>query len=250
MTAKLINPRDIILSPGNPNVLLCPTCNQPWLEKLVDATSDADGQPIIRELKRHDCACEQDKKRIYFDLQRQIDHQIYLAFNRTHGFLDPNYQMHTFAVDNNNNPEASKKCHKYVNNWDVALENNFGIFFHGDSSTGKTFFACCIANAILDKGKPCYPGIINGSSVYIATFTDLINKLASLELSRKEQFYRNLSKADLLVIDDFGSERQTDYILEQMNLILDSRERSRKPLIITSNLAPVVKTNNRATTNA
>jgi len=239
---------ETILSPDNPNILLCPICNQPWLEKLIDATPDADGQPVIRKLLRHDCACEQDKQRIYSDLQRHIDHHMYLAFNRTHGFLSPNYQRHTFAIDNNNNPEVTQKCLKYVNNWDIALENNFGIFIHGDSSTGKTFFACCIANAILDKGKPYYTGVINGSSVYVATFTDLINRLASLELSRKEQFYQNLSKADLLVIDDFGSERQTEYLMEQMNLILDVRERARKPLIVTSNLAPVelVKTNNRA----
>ena len=40
----------------------------------------------------------------------------------------------------------------------------------------------------------------------------------------------------LLVIDDFGMERGTEYVLEQIYNIIDSRYRSRKPLIVTTNL--------------
>ncbi len=40
----------------------------------------------------------------------------------------------------------------------------------------------------------------------------------------------------LLVIDDFGMERGTEYALEQIYNIIDSRYRSRKPLIVTTNL--------------
>lgn len=48
----------------------------------------------------------------------------------------------------------------------------------------------------------------------------------------KEQY-----KTDpLLVIDDFGMERGTEYALEQIYNIIDSRYRSRKPLIVTTNL--------------
>ena len=40
----------------------------------------------------------------------------------------------------------------------------------------------------------------------------------------------------LLIIDDFGMERGTEYALEQIYNIVDSRYRSRKPLIVTTNL--------------
>jgi DNA replication protein DnaC len=39
-----------------------------------------------------------------------------------------------------------------------------------------------------------------------------------------------------LIIDDFGMERGTEYALEQIYNIIDSRYRSRKPLIVTTNL--------------
>ena len=55
--------------------------------------------------------------------------------------------------------------------------------------------------------------------------------------------FRPLNGADLLqsappllVIDDFGMERGTEYALEQIYNIIDSRYRSRKPLIVTTNL--------------
>ena len=41
---------------------------------------------------------------------------------------------------------------------------------------------------------------------------------------------------DLLIIDDLGAERNTEYALEQMFSIIDSRYRCNKPLIVTTNL--------------
>ena len=41
----------------------------------------------------------------------------------------------------------------------------------------------------------------------------------------------------LLILDDFGMERQTEYALEQVFNVVDARYRSGKPLIITTNLS-------------
>lgn len=41
---------------------------------------------------------------------------------------------------------------------------------------------------------------------------------------------------DLLIIDDLGVERNTEYAMEQMFHVIDCRYRSRKPMIITTNL--------------
>ena len=40
----------------------------------------------------------------------------------------------------------------------------------------------------------------------------------------------------LLIIDDLGVERSTEYAMEQMFFVIDSRYRSRRPMIITTNL--------------
>ena len=54
----------------------------------------------------------------------------------------------------------------------------------------------------------------------------------------------------LLVIDDFGMERGTEYALEQIYNIIDSRYRSRKPLIVTTNLTLTELKNPQDTTHA
>ena len=48
--------------------------------------------------------------------------------------------------------------------------------------------------------------------------------------------WTSLCRYPLLIIDDFGMERGTEYALEQIYNIVDSRYRSRKPLIVTTNL--------------
>ena len=45
-----------------------------------------------------------------------------------------------------------------------------------------------------------------------------------------------LAACNLLILDDLGSERASDYALEQLFLVIDTRYRAGKPLIITTNL--------------
>ncbi len=59
---------------------------------------------------------------------------------------------------------------------------------------------------------------------------------AVYELYTNDELKDSLIENPLLVIDDFGMERGTEYALEQIYNIIDSRYRSRKPLIVTTNL--------------
>ena len=52
----------------------------------------------------------------------------------------------------------------------------------------------------------------------------------------RADFIASLELYDLLIIDDLGVERSTEYAMEQMFYVIDSRYRSRKPMIITTNL--------------
>ena len=63
----------------------------------------------------------------------------------------------------------------------------------------------------------------------------ILNELNNSFSGRNEVVDR-LCRYPLLIIDDFGMERGTEYALEQIYNIVDSRYRSRKPLIVTTNL--------------
>ena len=85
--------------------------------------------------------------------------------------------------------------------------------------------AGCIANALMEQEV----------AVCMTNFARIMNELNNAFSGRNEVVDR-LCGYPLLVIDDFGMERGTEYALEQIYNIIDSRYRSRKPLIVTTNL--------------
>lgn len=132
---------------------------------------------------------------------------------------------YTFANDNGKNPLIAK-AHAYVEHWEEAFRNNTGLLLFGDVGTGKSFFAGCIANALLDRDVP----------VLMTNFPSILNRLTGMFSEDRAEFIASLELYDLLIIDDLGVERSTEYAMEQMFHVIDSRYRSRKPMIITANL--------------
>ncbi|MFR6094661.1 MAG: ATP-binding protein [Dysosmobacter welbionis] len=64
----------------------------------------------------------------------------------------------------------------------------------------------------------------------------ILNKLQGFG-EDKQEFLDKLSRYDLLVIDDLGVERDTSYSVEQVFNVIDARNRTGKPLIVTTNLS-------------
>ena len=81
---------------------------------------------------------------------------------------------------------------------------NIGLLLWGDVGTGKSFFAGCIANALMEKEIP----------VCMTNFARIINDLASRFEGRNEYIDR-LFRYPLLILEDFGVERSTYCGLEQ-----------------------------------
>ena len=72
-------------------------------------------------------------------------------------------------------------------------------------------------------------------SVRMTNFALILNDLAAT-FEGKNEYISNLCRYPLLILDDFGMERGTEYGLEQVYNVIDSRYRSGKPLIVTTNL--------------
>ena len=130
-----------------------------------------------------------------------------------------------FELDDLKNADVSRRCRNYVLNFNLMKDKHKGLLLYGPVGTGKTFMGAAIANALVDKGVPCL----------VTDFARLTNELFGLK-EEKQEYIDSLNDFALLVIDDFASERDTDFMLEQVYNIVDSRYRSGKPLIITTNL--------------
>lgn len=130
----------------------------------------------------------------------------------------------TFANDNGRSPQI-RHAHRYVEQWQTMRAENIGLLLWGGVGTGKSFLAGCIANALMEQEVP----------VRMTNFARILNELNS-SFSGRNDIVDKFCRYPLLIIDDFGMERGTEYALEQIYNIVDSRYRSRKPLIVTTNL--------------
>lgn len=126
----------------------------------------------------------------------------------------------------NDNAYNLKLCLRYANHFDEMLAKNQGLLFYGGVGTGKTFAAACIANKLLNQRIP----------VIMTSFVKLLESMQGFSEDDSALIAR-LNRAKLLIIDDLGAERSTDYALEKVYDIVDSRYRAKLPIILTTNLS-------------
>lgn len=62
--------------------------------------------------------------------------------------------------------------------------------------------------------------------------------MSDLQVKERSQFISDFGKVDLLIIDDLGVERNSEFALEQVYSVVDERYKANLPLIITTNLTP------------
>lgn len=173
------------------------------------------------------CKCGQEKAERERQERERQEFETRMERLRRDGITDPAYLKHTFAQDDRRNPKISDVCQKYVANWEEMKAQNIGILFYGDVGTGKSFLACAIANALLERLV----------SVSVTNFPRILNSLQGSFDDERQKRIDRLQHYSLLVIDDLGVERDTSYSVEQVYNVVDTRARSGKPVIITTNLS-------------
>lgn len=184
-------------------------------------------QQLLGEMKVLHCACkcsvERNKREA--EEQRKRDRMQYLDSMRRTGFPDAEMRKWTFDNDDGGNSKIIDIARKYVDNFDAMRSQGTGLLLYGNVGCGKSFAAACIANALIDRGTPCM----------MTNFSRIINRLQE-SFDGRQKYIDNLSRFDLLVIDDMAVERNTEYVWENVMNIVDSRYRSGLPLIVTTNL--------------
>lgn len=171
------------------------------------------------------CPCQAEAERQRKEAEAQRERMDRIKCRKAQGLQDRYLYDYTFANDNGQNP-LMDKARAYVEHWDEAYRNNTGLLLFGDVGTGKSFFAGCIANALLDRDVP----------VLMTNFPTILNKLTGMFSEDRGELIASLGTYDLLILDDLGVERSTEYAMEQMLHVIDCRYRSRKPMIVTTNL--------------
>ena len=170
------------------------------------------------------CKCEEERVKEEDRLWKKKQLQIQIDRLRKDCFPKSDMGAWNFENDDMSNAKITNIMKKYVENFSELRKTGQGLLLYGSFGTGKTFAACEIANALIDR---CYP-------VLVTNFAQLLNRLQNTY--ERQDFIDSLNYYVLLVIDDLGVERDSTYAKEQVYNIIDARYRAGLPMIITTNL--------------
>ena len=197
-------------------LLYCGKCRTPKQKKV-----EIMGMVIFPKIL---CQCEVERRDREEEARRKQEFADRIKKYRSMGFPQSQMQYWTFDNDDLGNEKLTNMAKRYVNNFDAFYKGGKGLLLYGGVGTGKTYIACMIANALIDKGYP----------VLVTNFARILSTLQST--FDKQEYLDSLNRFKLLIIDDLGIERDTGYAKEQVFNIIDSRYRAGLPMIITTNL--------------
>lgn len=205
------NSREYLAKDG---VFRCKVCQQPTRTKL-SIPGFGDFEPSIT------CDCDKAVEAARKERERldSIDRRKGICF--THAPM----RHWCFENDDRSNPRLSDVMLRYAENFPRFLKEGKGLLLYGSVGTGKSFYAACIANRVMEQGY----------AAKMTNFATLTNDLTGMEEGRN-RYIDELTRFPLLVIDDLGAERQSEYMQELVFNVIDSRCRSGKPMIVTTNL--------------
>jgi DNA replication protein DnaC len=123
-----------------------------------------------------------------------------------------------------------KIAQKYVNEFEEWEGES--LMFWGEPGNGKSHLATAVANELTTRGK----------RVVFISMPDLLEKIKATfnknSVESEADIMRGLQMCDLLVIDDIGAEKVSDWVQEVIFRIVDGRYKKVKPIMATSNLEP------------
>lgn len=195
----------------------CKTCHE---RKDGEVKSLMDMKFIFK----NNCKCDRER----FEKQKQREKEQEIEKLKRSCFISMSQWAYTFDNYKGEKDKSYTIAKNYVKEYEQMKKENIGLLFCGTVGSGKTYLACCIANALIEEYM---------IRVKIRNFAQIINDLqkSGFDLDKNE-YIESLTNVSVLILDDLGIERDTSYAKEQVYYIVNSRYLKQKPTIFTTNL--------------
>ena len=206
---------------GSDGLLYCGQCNTRKEREIIWFDGKPKKVPVM-------CKCRAEEEKMKKEQMQKEEEMRSIQRAKISSMMDDTFRTACFAnyQIRNGNERHLKVAKKYCIEFSKMYERNQGLLFWGTVGTGKSYTAACIANYLLEAN----------TSVVMTSFVRILQEMQGLDREREETFTNKLNSVKLLIIDDLGAERSTDYALEKVYGIIDNRYRAKKPLILTTNL--------------
>ncbi|UVY50385.1 MAG: AFG1-like ATPase [Bacteriophage sp.] len=206
---------------GSDGLLYCGQCNTRKEREIIWFDGKPKKVPVM-------CKCRAEEEKMKKEQMQKEEEMRSIQRAKISSMMDDTFRTACFAnyQIRNGNERHLKVAKKYCIEFSKMYERNQGLLFWGTVGTGKSYTAACIANYLLEAN----------TSVVMTSFVRILQEMQGFDREREETFTNKLNSVKLLIIDDLGAERSTDYALEKVYGIIDNRYRAKKPLILTTNL--------------
>lgn len=188
--------------------------------------------PDVIKYERYDC----NKAQEYW---KKIDEQQYETEKRKHfrdiinklykqnyvGRKFQNLNFENFNI-NSGNEIAVKVANDYTSKC-ITKKQTKGLIITGESGLGKTHLAASIANKLIKNGKIVLMG-------RLTTLLDMLKETFRDNTKSENELIELYSNVDMIIIDDLGTEKISNWALEKLYTIIQNRNENRLPIIITT----------------
>jgi DNA replication protein DnaC len=118
----------------------------------------------------------------------------------------------------------------WVGDLDRNLAEGRGVWLMGDTGTGKTSLAMLVSKEILKRGR----------TAAIYSLPKLLGRIRSTYDNDPgdesyADFFERLCEVDMLHLEDLGTEKRTEWVLEQLYALINERYERRKSVMVTTN---------------
>ena len=137
------------------------------------------------------------------------------------------------SFQDRNGEKAKEMCKGFISNYNPISGRS--ILFTGETGVGKTHLAVAIYRELIVQGK------VVSENVKFVTAPELLLEIKKTftdsSITTESDVIDRYSNADLLILDDLGSEKTTEFAIQSLYLVIDRRNRNMRPTIITTNLS-------------